>query len=664
MVKERKLRRWLVSVLSGAIVATSVLGSSFVSYAIEDYGLDEPAADAPADNGGGEQDAPTQDAPQQEPEVKEVITESGNGKVTTDNPDGSKTVSYDKQVSGMLTEESTAKVVDEKTAEQEQIKADIEGQGGSYSYTIETGETVVLIPQEPIPAESEEDANQIAEKLKEENEKAKNVKVKEETVETPKTENKDFASEEEAEAYVVELNKKDNIKDAKVVSTTEAGDVSATQVDKRGKRLVDGEWVDDEFSFDGYHIVAENVEKSPWGSTGKYKIVITGGVEEIKIDFDWIREQKTMQPGDEIVGSFVIVNESGDDYEIVDYMQSLDSIARWTSKEDYKNHKDEYGEFLYDFIDEDGDECVAYKPNVVTVVNGSNVLFDDDPFFDTEKAGAQLKWYAISYFMPVYDEDRNIIDFHHNPTLYNTLLSEREDWCELNHGLINEEEIIKLYDAVIEKDPEKSYDTVFELWSEFFKQYGWDVTFSMNKETENGTTKISEKDGSNFFTNDNMDFSADGGQIKFTVKFGLDGPLVDNFYEDSIIQAVSQLTIRALKKINAEISYTEIEKMYSVTYDEETDAYVVTINGDGYIPGDGGGGDDPGTDPGTPTVTPTPGDAPAVLGAQRELPAEAPAVLGARRAGTSDETNMVLRLIVIAASASVLVLARKKSENR
>jgi hypothetical protein len=110
------------------------------------------------------------------------------------------------------------------------------------------------------------------------------------------------------------------------------------------------------------------------------------------------------------------------------------------------------------------------------------------------------------------------------------------------------------------------------------------------------------------------------------------------------------------------MDYTAIR--YSVEYDDEVEGYVVTISGSGSVPAPT---PDPGPDP-TPTPDPTPvittpGDAPAVLGAQRELPGEAPAVLGARRAGTSDETNMVLRLIVIAASASVLVIARKRAHN-
>ncbi len=57
--------------------------------------------------------------------------------------------------------------------------------------------------------------------------------------------------------------------------------------------------------------------------------------------------------------------------------------------------------------------------------------------------------------------------------------------------------------------------------------------------------------------------------------------------------------------------------------------------------------------------------APAVLGAQRELPGEAPAVLGARRAGTSD-TNIlgsIITIIVAAAIAfSMVFIKRKKKE--
>lgn len=89
---------------------------------------------------------------------------------------------------------------------------------------------------------------------------------------------------------------------------------------------------------------------------------------------------------------------------------------------------------------------------------------------------------------------------------------------------------------------------------------------------------------------------------------------------------------------------------------------------DGYLTINGrGGGDDEEYVPRDPDadspVAAAP--APAVLGAQRELPGEAPAVLGARRAGTSD-TNIlgsIITIIVAAAIAfSMVFIKRKKKE--
>ncbi|RKM57602.1 hypothetical protein D6855_13745 [Butyrivibrio sp. CB08] len=59
--------------------------------------------------------------------------------------------------------------------------------------------------------------------------------------------------------------------------------------------------------------------------------------------------------------------------------------------------------------------------------------------------------------------------------------------------------------------------------------------------------------------------------------------------------------------------------------------------------------------------------APAVLGAQRQLPAEQPAVLGARRAGTSDTSiiGSIITIIVAAAIAfSMIFIKRKKKEEQ
>ncbi len=634
MARKGKLKRWFVSMLSGVVVATTVMGTSVVSFAVddnqpqlEDNQGDNNASANENQNADSNSDVqPTQETTEPEVKVTEVIVESGNGLVITTNPDSSQTANYDKEVSGMITPESTQAVIDEKTAEQESIKSNIEGQGGSYSYDISQDNAIVLVKKE-VSAESKEDAEQKAEELGGE---IKTTEVKpEEPMEIT------VGSEEEAQAEVDRMNASGDYKDATLVSTEDVT-ITAKQTDFKGKTVVysydeEGNEIktekENEYAFDGYHV--ESVE----GKKNAYKIVITGGVDEIKIDLLSIAGTvyKEVWPGDEFYTSYTIVNESGDDYEISKYEKNVEGMARWAKKEAYDLNPDRYGRKLFEYYDEGRKATlVAFVPNDIREHGGSSMI------------SGVIADLAIAHMTADLNKDGEIT------------YDERHSWAN-DHANLSEEELLEFYHKVTGNE-----DTdIFNAWKDFFLQYAYTTQYWTGADR---TNENSGQDGKDFFNNETIDLSAEGGETQFMMGQYFDINLMDNLYMQTRFSTFNEITIKALPKIRALIDYTAIR--YSVEYDDEVEGYVVTISGSGSVPAPT---PDPGPDP-TPTPDPTPvittpGDAPAVLGAQRELPGEAPAVLGARRAGTSDETNMVLRLIVIAASASVLVIARKRAHN-
>lgn len=645
MARKGKLKRWFVSMLSSVVVTTTVMGTSVVSFAVDGENQPQLEENQTSEGNNNKPEAEVQENDQEqvpdaatsfstegesqqedttEPEVKvtEVIVESGDGLVITTNPDSSQTANYDKKVSGMLTEESTQAVIDKKTAEQESIKSNIEGQGGSYSFTVESGETVVVATKEITNLSGEDVEDTVTELNQTETVLKDTIKVDAKTEE--KSEEKTFTSQEEADEYAEKLVEEDP-KVTEAVATLIDNGVTATQTDFKSEESTTDEEGHTVWTYDGYHIVEIDLDESdPWCYKGLYKVVITGGLEEIKLDLAWFTKHYIAMPGDEFEGSFIIENQSGDDYEIVDHSSTVGDIGRVISASSYS---ESLGTKKYDI-----GNYVVYEPEVVHVVNGEN-MFNVSGKPDAE----MIKDLAIAYFKATDTNNDGVKD-----------KDERLAWAS-EHLDLTDEDLKKFYDEVTGVE----HASVYEGWADFFDQYCWKTSFS--KDDEKGTT------GDEFFDKNLFDLSANSDGAQFTMNVLLDGPLTDNTYQSSAIRNIVELlTIRTLKKFNIDIT----EETYSITYNEEINGFVVTVNGSGNIPG-GGGGDDPDPTPTTPTVTPaTPGEAPAVLGAQRELVApEAPAVLGARRAGTSDETNMVLRLIVIAAAASVLVIARKRAHN-
>ena len=468
-------------------------------------------------------------------------------------------------------------------------------------------------------------------------------------VETVKQENdKIFKSADEAEEYADNLvAENENIISAEVVNVTEVSGVTATQTDFEGYSIDEnGIKVESEDSHSGYH-----VERS-YDDEGKeldsYRIVITGGVEEIQIDFAWITQQYLVTPGDTVVATFSIVNESGDDYEIVDYKQYFEGMARYSSISYYEAHRDELGEELYTLEEYN---IVVYKPKDLLSINGRK-QYQNQYLLSTSAA-------ANYYYPDERDENGKIIVSHYK---------DRQKWASENLPY-SQEDLIAFYNEATGKEHEDAY----EAWVDFFSQYGWKTTFG-----QNGATSES---GSDFFNNEQLDLSADAEETSFSMKAEFDGPLMDNLYQMTVINTFYEiLTIKALTKVSASVQYTELQNKYSVSYNEESKSYVVTVNGSGEIPAPVVSELEPELTL-TPEVTPTPDSdtteedtvdvvtttevtipetavLPAVLGARREITSGAsePAVLGARRAATSDTTDIQLRIVIVLTAASISVI--------
>ena len=239
MARKGKLKRWFVSMLSGVIVATTVMGTSVVALAEEgdnqpqiegnqnDQGNDNAPEneDKEQDTGADSEDQPAQD----ESEVKEdVIIHSGGDLVVITNPDSSKTVSYEDQISGMTTKERADQEYSKQVEKQEGIKADIEGQGGSYEYQVSEPKYDPLSTEKKEMFDTKDEADARAAEV------SGNVGDEPEKVQSEKSITKNFLDEEAAKEYAKDLvNNNENIISAKVVKS-ETIQISTEQTDREG----------------------------------------------------------------------------------------------------------------------------------------------------------------------------------------------------------------------------------------------------------------------------------------------------------------------------------------------------------------------------------------------------------------------------------------------
>ncbi len=347
----------------------------------------EPEGEGGAPEGNEESDP--QDSGKSVPAESEPSSEAAP--VYTENADGSTSVTYDETITGIPTEDKKDEVVTEKTAEQEQLKSDIEAQNGTYGYTIGVEQiTLEVIPHEEA-APNEEAAKQLAQEKdgtvetttstasgtavetidytedksvveKEKQDFANKVKAgvekEQDQDKTGEEEEKDSAlgSSEEKDKNSTSVNS-DSKQD---VSTNEIPTPPAENTVREIKEIkeevvsgVTAEQVDEE----GYHINKNE--------DGSFSVVITGGLEEISINLPWFEQQVQMMPGSEVSTKYSIVNESGDKYEVVSHQLLTDGGPyRYVLESKYK---EELGEQVRTFQGKNsrGDifNYVAYVPN-------------------------------------------------------------------------------------------------------------------------------------------------------------------------------------------------------------------------------------------------------------------------------------------------------------
>lgn len=476
-------------------------------------------------------------------------------------------IEYHEEITDIQTETEANKIVEEKTEEQEEKKQDIVNQGGTYDYTIAV-ETITLEKEVSEEVDSAAEASSLADET-------------DGTIETEVINSTEGSttvtvnSEEDIDAAVEEIaaTGASNVEREIVsVETEEVSGVSAEQVDEKG-----------------YHI-DENED-------GSFTIVVTGGLDEIEIDFAWFSSTQLMYPGDEINASFTIVNESGDKYEVTGYEKTTEGPYRYVLASRYK---EEYGEKVTEFTS-GGRTYVAYNPNDLLKVNGSAI-------------------------------DRSTLEMVIKMWPDKTMRERRELAKNLT-----QEDLLKYYNEQMGTD----YEIPYEAWAANLNERLWTTTYTKNGEEE--------EYGEDFWKS--IDLTSDT-PIDFTMTASLDGLGTDNVYQMTVWDFVELLKLKAIPNIEVTVNYVDNELKYIVNYTIEETTYAVEIDGKGSIPKRVDLPKDPEEEtrrePENPTITeiidtPTP-LAGEVLGATRTPEKQ---VLGARRAATGDNDIMKRYAIII-----------------
>lgn len=474
------------------------------------------------------------------------------------------TIEYHEEITDIQTETEANEIVEEKTEEQEEKKQDIVNQGGTYDYAI-TVETITLEKEVSEEVDNAAEANSLADET-------------DGTIETEiinSTEGSSTVivnSEEEIEAAVEEVAAAgaSNIEREIVsVETEEVSGVSAEQVDEKG-----------------YHI-DENDD-------GSFTIVVTGGLDEIEIDFAWFSGTQLMYPGDEINAAFTIVNESGDKYEVTGYEKKTDGPYRYSLT---SNFNEEWGNPITTFTDSRGREYTAYIPNEILKVNGKDI-------------------------------DRATLEIMFKEYSDKTMRERREIAKNLT-----EEDLLTYYNEQMGIE----YQTTAEAWGANLNERLWTTTYTKNGEEA--------AYGEDFWTS--IDLTSDT-PVDFTMTASLDGLGTDNLYQMTVWDFVELLKLKAIPNIEVTVNYVDNEIKYIVNYTVKETTYTVEIDGEGSIPKKV----DPPKKPDNPTPTPsiveitdTPTPlGPQVLGETRFIEKQ---VLGARRAATNDNNGIVKRYAII-----------------
>ena len=432
----------------------------------------------------------------------EVIEQNNddNSNIQITETENEEVIEYHEEITDIPTEEEKDKIVEEKTQEQEEIKQDIADQDGTYDYTI-TVETITLEKEVSEEVESAETAEELAEEVNGTVETEIVNSTEGSTTVVVETEEKVEEAVEEIAAAAPSNVEREIVS----VETEEVSGVSAEQVDEKG-----------------YHI-DENED-------GSFTIVVTGGLDEIEIDFAWFSSIQLMYPGDEINASFTLVNESGDKYEITGYEKKTDGPYRYSTTASFN---EEWGTPVTTFTDGRGRECTAYIPNEILKINGRDI-------------------------------DRGTLEIMYKNYADKTMRERREIAANLT-----EDDMLNYYNEQMGTD----YENAFEAWQANLNDRLWTTTYTKDGEEE--------AYGEDFWTSVDLTTNA---PVNFTMKASLDGLGTDNLYQMTVWEFVELLKLKAIPNVAVTVDYIDNEIKYIVNYTVEETKYTVEIDGNGVIP--------------------------------------------------------------------------------
>lgn len=327
----------------------------------------------------------------------ELASDSNATEIITVNEDDSITIHYEENIYDIQPQDLDG-IVDTKTAEQEEKKADIESQDGQYDYTINTTEEIIYTPV-VVPADSYEQAEEIA--------AGHDGKILTEETVVETTVSETFDNLEAAQAYIDEIAAKHTIVEAVINVTPEQiiSGVTAQQIEENG-----------------YHIVETE--------TG-YDIIITGGLEEISIDLAGL--SAILEPGDSISATFNIINESGDKYEIKEYSKATEGPYRYIRTTSFN---EEMGLAVGTLMD---GAYTYYIPNDFVKLHGRSSL--------ATPADEVVKWYNKKNDTTLsYSQIRNVINDDLLLEYYNEILGKEYE---------------SLYDAWVENFNSRLWKTTY-----------------------------------------------------------------------------------------------------------------------------------------------------------------------------------------------------------
>ena len=345
--------------------------------------------------------------------IKAEQATSSNALEVIENEDGSQTIIYEEVIND-IQQNSVDTIIENKTAEQEEIKKSIENQNGTYDYNINVNEEQ-NITEVIVPIEEKEAAEAFATELEGEVISEEHIVIQE----TSKT----FDSLEKAQEFIANIEDNHTVIESTITVTPE--------------QIISGVTVE-QIEENGYHCV-ENED-------GSYDIIVTGGLEEITIDLAYL--SAVLEPGDSISAEVHIKNESGDEYTIESYNKEVEGPFRYIRTTRYN---ESMGEAVGTLMD---GAYTYYIPNNIVNMHGQMHL--------ATPADEVVKWYNEKNNTQLsYREIQNTITDDLLLEYYNETLNK---------------EYTSLYDAWVDNFNSRLWETKYngQNGEEFFKTLEWD----------------------------------------------------------------------------------------------------------------------------------------------------------------------------------------------